>query len=245
MGTVFSDIEMLKKAQEFDGQLYDIGEELKTIPVTIAGKKKEWESEKAHLAELEDSVKKLQLKQKEKEGQLAEKETHVKKLDGQLTQVKTNKEYGALQQEIASLKADNSLLEEDIIKILDEVEAARETVKIEKSRLAQIEKQYQEIERKLKDEEKILQASRENLKKQREEVTQQLKPDIRQLYERILSAKEGHALAALRKESCSACSMHLRPQLINNVLLGESLVLCESCSRILYVEQEPSQKAAQ
>lgn len=245
MGNVSADIEVLKKAQEFDGQLYDIGEELKSIPPTVAGKKKEWEAEKIHLAELEDSVKKLHLKQKQKEGELAEKEAHVKKLDGQLTQVKTNKEYGALQQEIASLKADNSLLEEDIIKILDEIEAARGTVQTEKGRLAQIEKQYQEIERKLKEEEKTLHASRENLKKQREEITQQLKPDVRQLYERILSAKEGHALAVLRKESCSACSMHLRPQLINNVLLGETLVLCESCSRILYVEQESSQKAAE
>lgn len=243
MGNVSADIEVLKRAQEFDGQLYQIGEELKTIPVAISGKKKEWESEKAHLAELEDALKKLQLKQKEKEGQLAEKETHVKKLDGQLTQVKTNKEYGALQQEIASLKADNSLLEEDIIKILDEVEAARETVKEEKGRLAQIEKQYQEIEHKLRDEEKTLQASRENLKKQREEITKQIKPDVKQLYERILAAKEGQALAALRRESCSACSMHLRPQLINNILLGETLVLCESCSRILYAEPEPSQKA--
>ena len=94
-------LEVLKKAQEMDRELYLIGEQLREIPTLRAQIKKELEQERAHLIELEKALKQLQLKQKEKEGELGQKEGNIKKLDGQLSQVKTNKEYSALQQEIA------------------------------------------------------------------------------------------------------------------------------------------------
>ena len=103
-------LEILKKAQDFDRQIYDFQEELNQLPADRAVLKDELESKKRHLHELQDTLKKLQLGQKEKEGKLSDKEANIKKMEGQLSQVKTNKEYSALQQEIASLKADNSLL---------------------------------------------------------------------------------------------------------------------------------------
>ena len=104
-------IDTLKKVQEIDREIYQCQQKLKEIPEERARVKREFELEKNRLMGLETAHKNLQLKQKQKEGELAQKEANIKKLDGQLSQVKTNKEYSALQQEIASLKADNSLLE--------------------------------------------------------------------------------------------------------------------------------------
>ncbi len=236
ISSVKESIDILKKAQELDRDLYAMGQQSKEIPERRAQLKRNLEAEKNHLLELESDCKKMQLKQKQKEGELAQKEANIKKFDGQLGQVKTNKEYAALQQEIASLKADNSMMEEEIIRILDEVEAAEEEVKKEKERLKQVEKEFVILEGDLAQKEKGLSQSIEDLKKRREEIMLQVIPDAKALYDTIVQKKQGLALVKVNGEICGACQLQLRPQLLNEIRLGESLILCENCSRILYIE---------
>ena len=229
-------IETFKTAQDLDRHIYKAQEQCKEIPLLKERLKQGLEAEKNRLKELEGELKKVQLKQKEKEGELAQKEANIKKLDGQLSQLKTNKDYTTMQQEIASLKADNSLIEEEIIKMMDQVEAANEEVKKEKERLKQVEKNFQEQEVELVKQEKAYQDSYEDLKKKRDEIVKQVPPDIKSLYDTIVQKKQGIALVKVRGEICGACQLQLRPQLINEVRLAQSLVLCENCTRILYIE---------
>ena len=229
-------IEILKQAQNLDRELYLAEQQLKTMPEEKERLQQELDHEKKHLLQMEEELKKIQLKQKEKEKDLAQKEANIKKFEGQLSQVKTNKEYTALQQEIASLKADNSLLEEEIIKALDSVDAAEDEVRKEKERLKQVEKESHARQNELGQKEKTLHEAIENLKKTREEIIKQVASDARSLYDLIISKKQGLALVKVNGEICGACRLQLRPQLINEIRLGQSLIVCENCSRILYFE---------
>ena len=101
---------ILKRVQEIDREIYQIRQELLSIPEAVRRLTEEFEAEKSHMAQLETKLKEIQLRQKKKEGELNEKESLIRKYDSQLSQVKTNKEYSALQQEIASLKADGSIV---------------------------------------------------------------------------------------------------------------------------------------
>ena len=65
------------------------------------------------------------VRQKEKENDLLSREEKIKKLMAQLYSLKSNKEYQAMEMEIKGLKADKSLLEDDILRCFDAVEAAR------------------------------------------------------------------------------------------------------------------------
>ena len=233
---ITQNLDALKKAQQLDSEIHHAGILLEEIPSQRAQLKSDLELEKTHLNDLEKSLKDVQLKLKEKEMELSQKETQIKKLDGQLSQIKTNKEYAALQQEIASLKADNSLLEEGILYAMDEVEAVRDEVRKEKEKFASVSKSFQEKDNEVANQEKNLQARLADLKKQREESVAQLPPELGELYNRIAVKKQGLALALVNGEVCSACQMKLRPQLINEIRLGEQIVVCENCSRILYFE---------
>lgn len=237
MVSIKESIEILKKAQQLDREIYLAQRDSREIPEQKEKLKHELEQEKAHLNQLEADFKKLQMKQKEKDGELAQKESNVKKLDGQLSQVKTNKEYSALQQEIASLKADGSLLEEEIIKVMDEVEAAQTEIKQEKDRLKGVEKEYQAKEAEWDQKLKAIHDRAEGLKKERDTIVQQVPPDVRSLYDLIIQKKQGLALAKINHETCGACQLQLRPQLINEVRMSQSVVVCENCSRILYIEE--------
>ena len=233
---ITQNLDVLKKAQQMDSEIHRAHILLEEIPSRRAQLKSELELEKVHLNELEKSLKDIQLKLKNKELELSQKEMQIKKLDGQLSQVKTNKEYAALQQEIASLKADNSLLEEGIIHILDEVEAAKDETRKEKEKLAIVEKSFQNKDNEMAEQAKTLQERLVDLKKEREESVAQLPPELGELYNRIAVKKQGLALAVVNGEVCAACQMHLRPQLINEIRLGEQIIVCENCSRILYFE---------
>ena len=243
MTNIKQDIEILIKTQDLDRDLYLAGQQLTEIPEERARLKGELESEKQHLKSLEEELKKIQLKQREQEKELANKEANIKKFDGQLAQVKTNKEYSALQQEIASLKADNSVLEEEIIKIIDQVEAAEEEVKKERERLKEVEKKFQEREGELSRKEKTLNEGLESLKKNREETIQKVSPEVRNMYDAIVKKKQGLGLAPLNGETCGACQMQVRAQVINELQLGQDLILCEACSRILYVAEKSPEEA--
>jgi len=56
-------------------------------------------------------------------------------------------------------------------------------------------------------------------------------------YERVLASREGLALVPLVNDSCGGCHMVQPPQVVNEVSLKATLVTCENCNRILYVDE--------
>ena len=48
-------------------------------------------------------------------------------------------------------------------------------------------------------------------------------------------------MAEVRNGFCTACHVALRPQLYNEVRSNETLIACESCSRILYYVEPPTE----
>ena len=237
MNSILDHLDALKKAQACDSRIYVIQNDLKEIPAIKQQIKSEFQAQQASLQALEQSVKDLQLKQKNKEGDLAKKEADIKKLDGQLSLVKTNKEYGAIKQEIASLQADNSLIEEEIIKSMDAVEAATRELKTEKVRLESVSKEYQKKEQEVSARESSIKSEVDNLKKERDVLVAALPNSIALLYNQIAAHKQGIVLSPVQGQYCGACKTALRAQVINEVQMGQTIVTCDNCSRVLYFEK--------
>jgi len=232
------DLENIKLLQKFDKEIYDLQQEQKRIPLDI----KEFDdivvAQKAVVAEAEEKVKSVKLGLHEKELALQEKEEQIKKYEAQLSQVKTNKEYTALQKEIKNIQADNSILEEDILKAMDGVQAVEAGVKKERDLL-----QEKEGERavKNKDLDELLKKNEGvvgELSVKRKAASANIDVELLTIYEKILNAKDGVALAPVINNSCGVCRMSLLAQTINEVMMGEKVVFCRSCHRILYLEKK-------
>ena len=176
------------------------------------------------------------MKQKQKEGELATKEENVRKYEAQLAQVKTNKEYSSLQSEINSLKADNSLLEEVIIRLMDDVLIGQRKVEEQKKRSQVKEAEFQQKSKELNEKSAVVKGEIESLEKLRQEKIKDIHPEIASLYDHVVQKRRGIAIVTVEGDVCPACQMRLRPQVINEAKLKEKIVTCESCSRILYSE---------
>lgn len=229
-----SDLDVLKEVQEWDKEIYALREKRDELPALLDSIKAEVADQTNVLRRHEEELKNLQLKQKEMEVELQTKEDNVKKYDAQLSQVKTNKEYSSLQAEIKNLQADNSLLEEKILESLDEVETKKGGVDTERKNLAAKEQALAEKTKEIEAESKSIDARVDELAQKKNEKIKQVKPDIASQYEQIVENRAGLALVQVTGENCPACQIQLRPQIVNEIKLKESVVICESCSRILY-----------
>jgi len=227
-------IKILVKLQALDSQIYELNAERKKVPEELNLLKQEYKEREEKVKQTEQKLKNRQLEIKKMEGDLKSKEETIKKHNVQLYQVKTNKEYSSLEAEIKNLKADVSLLEEKIIGLLDEVEEINKTflqqkedLNKEREKLKQeeelAERRCQEIDEKIKE-----------LNKKKEPFVARIEPSLLSQYERILVKKGGKAMSAVKDGACGECRFMLTPQVIEEIKMGEELIFCNSCSRILY-----------
>ncbi len=227
-------IRILADLQTIDAEIYRFRVELATFPQIEKDIQADFERKRAGLKAAEDELKTLQLKHKEKDMELKTKEDHSKKLQGQLYQLKTNKEYATMELEIKSLKADASVLEEEILKLYDVMDAAKNKCAKEKEVLSSFEKKAKEEVETLKRKAAEIHAEIATLEDKRKIFSPQVEPKLLSQYERILKGREGLALVPVEKDSCGGCHLELPPQTVNEIQMKDKLITCESCARILY-----------
>jgi predicted nucleic acid-binding Zn-ribbon protein len=64
--------------------------------------------------------------------------------------------------------------------------------------------------------------------------------DAGERYQGILRGRSGfHVLASIKGMICGGCQTHLPPSVVNETMKGKDMVICESCSRILYYIPPP------
>jgi hypothetical protein len=229
-------VKLLVELQGIDTQIYKLKRDIEAIPEELKVIEDKFKEKTIGLKNAEDELKALQLKRKSKELDLETKEGAIKKQQSQMYQVKTNKEYTALDMEISRLKADNSLIEEEIIKILDQIDAQNISIAKEKEALKSQEAVFNEEKKKKTDEMKKMEAQLEGIKAQRSVSAEKVDKKILQKYERILANKDGLAVVPIANQYCQGCFQVLPPQVQNEVGMKTNLVMCENCSRILYFE---------
>ncbi|MBU1888061.1 MAG: hypothetical protein KKB46_02555 [Candidatus Omnitrophica bacterium] len=229
-------IEFLKALQVLDKEIHLLNKEKDTFPEKIQAIESSLETKKTGIKEADANLKVLQVKLKENEISLQQKEEQVRKLQLQLYQLKTNKEYSTMTQEIEGLKADNSLVEEDIIKLMDGIDDVKKKIAEEK----EIFKKDEEFSQKEKDvisarikeiDSKIMQLTAE-----REKIAPDIDKRLLASYEKVLKNRDGVAIVRVEGGTCGGCHMSLPAQIVSEVKLKDNIITCGSCSRILYLD---------
>lgn len=154
--------------------------------------------------------------------------------------IKTNKEYNALQLEIEKLKADNSLLEEQILTILEKIDNLQAEIESEKADVSAKESVYKKEKQVLENEMKDIQQQVDSFGLKRKDISSgDLKPDILDRYNRIIEHLGELAVVSVKNEACQGCFRTVRAQVLSELKLGK-LLTCENCTRIIYVDPADS-----
>ncbi len=228
-------IELLIKVQALDTRTYELNRLKGEKPRALEEFRQAVQLEKDSLARAKEDLKAIQLKKKDKELELQKKEEEVKKFQTQLYQIKSNKEYKALVGQIEGLKADDSVLEEEIIVFFDEIDKANKEISEAEDSLKKEEAKLKEAEETLKKEISQINSELDKLRGEKEKIIANIDKIILGKYEHILKNKNGLAMAQLVNDVCQGCNMNVPPQVINEIKMKKELIICESCSRILYI----------
>ena len=170
----------------------------------------------------------------ETEKEVAGVQTRLSKYKGQLTEVKTNKEYTALLKEISTAEQDVRKHEDRLLERMEEAEVLAAELKTAE---AALKAEQGEVAR----EQALLDAERSELDKElsrvteaRAAVTAKLSKETLMLFERVAHGRRGIAVAEARDGLCTVCHVRLRPQMFNDVRRNDGIYQCGSCTRILY-----------
>jgi len=188
----------------------------------------------AAVSRIKDRIGASQAVRREVEKELAAVQGRLSKYKGQLMEVKTNKEYQAMQKEMAVAEHDVRAHEDTLLEHMEhaetfavELKAAETAQKAEQADVAH--------EQKLLDAEgATLEQELSRLTAARTEVVATLSRDVLSLFERVAHGRKGVAVAEARDGLCTVCHVRLRPQMFNEVRRNDGLHQCDSCTRILY-----------
>jgi predicted nucleic acid-binding Zn-ribbon protein len=190
----------------------------------------------------EDRKQRLSANQKERrelDSEVQSIQTKISRHKDQLYQVKTNEQFKAMKHEIEVEEENIRKIEDQILDKMMEAEQVETLVKDAASRLDGEKARVASAIQQLESERRADIQEREKLLAHREELSRALSETVRDVYERVRSARRGLAVALVRDGFCTGCNVLLRPQAYNNVRMSESIQTCESCSRILYYVAPP------
>ena len=167
------------------------------------------------------------------EGDIAALEAQEKKFRAQLDAVTDQKQYEAVQHEIAGVAGKRGDLETAVLEILDsEEQLAAERPALEHA-LAKAERETGEHLAKLDTEEARLAGLIADLDRRRAEGEQPLDPAARTRYQKIRASKGGRAVVAIANGACGGCARNLTPHAQQDARKRDRLLMCDGCGRLM------------
>ncbi len=227
-------IEVLTLLQNMDRQIRENTIAKEELLAEIETREKGIEVKRADGGSLRAEWEKKDKLRRDKEKELQDEGRKAADKRMKMTQIKNIKEMQALQREIDQIKQANSQLEEQVISVLEELEAEGNILKEKEEELKAMEEEWrgkrQEAEARLAElDQAVTEAS-----KTRGETASQLKGDLIGRYELIFARRGGIAVVMASGGICQGCHMNIPPQLWNEIIRSDKLILCPSCHRILY-----------
>jgi uncharacterized protein len=188
-------------------------------------KNEQYEKIKAHMAELKN--------------QLFEAESLREKSEKAMDTITTQREYEALDKEIRDAGDREQLLRKDLQKEEHTQQELNEDLKRDEALIKNQEEELDERKKKLSEEISAMNSELESLKEAEKEVSPGINPETKFKLERIIKSKQGIGIVAIHGNVCNGCHMILPAQFANEVRIGDKIVYCPYCSRILYYVENP------
>jgi hypothetical protein len=238
------DLRRLVRLQEIMLAQEALTEKIAAVPVEIARLEKDLLAAQDATARERAALNEMQKERRRLEGELMGVESRIARYQGQLLEVKTNKEYQAMLHEIETCKSERAALDE---RILIEMEAQEERQRRIRGLDEALEDRRRRTAAGKADLDRLLAELRREsgtLEEERRQVASGIGPTYLDPFLKVARQRKGLALVAVRDGMCAGCHVRVMPKLVQQVRRLEGLIACDSCKRFLYVLDEPGGSAA-
>ena len=214
-------------------QIADMKNQIERGPRQVKAAILQVETAKDALQKCKESIKQKKMDADRKQLQLREREAKVHDWEGKMNAAKNNREFQAIKEQIAADTQANSVLSDEILEILEEIDSLQINFKgfDEKLKLTEAEKVKTEstVAQKLA----VLNQDLERVEGSLAGLEKQLTPEFLVQYKRLVSNRSEDSMAPLDDVSCGGCYTSLPPKILDS-LRKEQAISCPSCGRLLY-----------
>ena len=227
---------LLIELQKMESAAGRITARKKALPVQMEALETESSAHSAVVETEREQLESLRKRRREKDSQLQAGQETLKKTRERLLDVKTNKEYQSILKEIETLEAKNSRMEDEIISLLDQLDALETAVKTKEAELNASRSRYEEEKTKMAEELNSIAEELTVCVRKSDALKKKIPDHLFRKYEQIKGAGRGLAVVSVWKEVCDGCHMSIPPQLYNELQKSTLLITCPNCNRIIYWE---------
>lgn len=226
-------LEALLVLQEKDRKIAKLQREIRDIPARKADIDKQLEGAKTRLSQAREALKQINSDLKQIEIEAESHREKIVKYKQQQMEAKNNDQYRAFLQEISAAEKQISGLEDREIVLMEQVESSKKTVADREAELKEEEDGVSEEKEMLEERLREVQEEVDALMADRSRLTSAISPSLLSKYERLFKNKGDFAVVQVENNHCSGCHMKLPPQVTNDALNPDKLVICNFCGRML------------
>ena len=222
--------DVLAEKYELQAKIEEAPKKLSTQEELLARLKKEYIEKNAIYEEVRKKVSRLKT-------ELADVNAAIEKSEKGMDSITTHREYEALDKEINDARELEQTIRNDLKKEEKSLAELNDNLKTEEVLIQRQEEELSDGKKSLQDEIDQYNAKMDDLKKQEEELVPGIDPEIIFKFQRIIRSKHSKGIVAVKGNVCDGCHMILPAQFANDVHVGDKIVFCPYCSRILYYQE--------
>ncbi len=236
---MLSDLERLIRLQQIDTFLEGARRRVADHPALVEALESKLAAANAAVADAKQRVADNRVARANVEKDLAMIQGRLSKFRDQLMQVKTNKEYQAMQKEIEVAQQEVRRLEDQILERMLEADELAGGLKQAGANLTADQAAIDKERRSLEEETARLRGELEKVGEERLALVPLVPAPLLGTYDTLMRGRRGLAVVEARDYLCTACHVRLRPQIFNEIRRGDVIHQCGSCQRILYYVPSP------
>lgn len=234
------ELSKLISLQEVDVEIRRLQDEIASLPVRQEELERQFAASVKEYLDLKQQLTDSLSERRRLEADLSDEQNRHQKFKDDLNKMTAPniKVYETIMREIDTTRKTVSLLETDILKLMEQIEKLEAQVH---ERTPEVEARRVEVDRQLAEWRTLAEQQQQRLAElsaARAPLLAALSATSRATYQRLSRMRSGLALAEARDYSCLACRMKIRPQVFADIRRGETIITCESCGRILYFKPE-------
>lgn len=227
------DLERLIRLQDLDTTVQHARRQIAESPGRQAAFEVRLADQASHVTLAKSALTENQTTRRASEKDLAAVQTRLSNYKNQLMSVKTNREYQAMQTEIAAAEHEVQQFEDVILACMLEADELQRAASAAEATL-EAEEAAVEVERaELDRERQALERELDRAMAERQALATAIGPQALALFDHVARGR-GTAMSQAKDGLCTACHVRLRPQVYNEVVKNTALIQCENCQRILY-----------
>jgi len=230
--------------QKTDTEIRQLKENIETAQERRATLEEEFEKHASSIREIQNKRDEAKASRAEFEAHIAEAKTGLDRANRNLKAAQDQQQYEAAMRETDVLNKQISKYETGILETLETIEEAEKVLEERADEVNNLESDWEskqtEFDKKLKSDKRKF----NKLSKERQSVFENVTPRLASIYDRLVRrSRDGIGVAEIKDNACSACFMALRKQMLVDLKTTDEIITCESCTRILYLNQEEQVEA--